>query len=139
MPNDRNNKYSNNDKTIKYRPERNRQAANTKRSGNRNTSSRNNTRTGQATKRISTQRTPTGKRPTAQNKKTNKNMKKKGKFSERHPKLMIFIKQIIEPQYLIGCLLMGELVCMMLLGENSLVVRSMKQMVHMVVSTFLWM
>ena len=40
---------------------------------------------------------------------------------------------------LIGCLLMGELVCMMLLGENSLVVRSMKQMVHMVVSTFLWM
>ena len=95
MPNDRNNKYSNNDKTIKYRPERNRQAANTKRSGNRNTSSRNNTRTGQATKRISTQRTPTGKRPTAQNKKTNKNMKKKGKFSERHPKLMIFIKLII--------------------------------------------
>lgn len=52
MPNDRNNKYSNNDKTIKYRPERNRQAASTKRSGNRNTSSRNNTRTGQATKRI---------------------------------------------------------------------------------------
>ena len=97
MPNDRNNKYSNNDKTIKYRPERNRQAANTKRSGNRNTSSRNNTRTWQATKRISTQRTPTGtgKRPTAQNKKTNKNMKKKGKFSERHPKLMIFIKLII--------------------------------------------
>ena len=95
MPNDRNNKYSNNDKTIKYRPERNRQAASTKRSGNRNTSSRNNTRTGQATKRISTQRTPTGKRPTAQNKKTNKNMKKKGKFSERHPKLMIFIKLII--------------------------------------------
>ena len=88
MPNNnRNNKYSNNDKTIKYRPERNRQGS-TPRSGNRNTV--NNTRTGGTTKRVQTQtRRPVGKKPTNQKGKANRKGKK---FSARHPKLMVFIK-----------------------------------------------
>ena len=88
MPNNnRNNKYSNNDKTIKYRPERNRQGS-TPRSGNRNTV--NNTRTGGTTKRVQTQtRRPVGKKPTNQKGKVNRKGKK---FSARHPKLMVFIK-----------------------------------------------
>ena len=71
MPNNnRNNKYSNNDKTIKYRPERNRQGS-TPRSGNRNTV--NNTRTGGTTKRVQTQtRRPVGKKPTNQKGKANR-------------------------------------------------------------------
>ena len=86
MPNNnRNNKYSNNDKTIKYRPERNRQGS-TPRSGNRNTV--NNTRTGGTTKRVQTRR-PVGKKPTNQKGKANRKGKK---FSVRHPKLMVFIK-----------------------------------------------
>ena len=88
MPNNnRNNKYSNNDKTIKYRPERNRQGSTT-RSGNRNTV--NNTRTGGTTKRVQTQtRRPVGKKPTNQKGKANRKGKK---FTARHPKLMVFIK-----------------------------------------------
>lgn len=88
MPNNnRNNKYSNNDKTIKYRPERNRQGS-IPRSENRNTV--NNTRTGGTTKRVQTQtRRPVGKKPTNQKGKANRKGKK---FSARHPKLMVFIK-----------------------------------------------
>ena len=101
MPNNRNNKYSSDDKTLEYRPERNRQGS-TSRSrnnnrnvaGNKNKRPTNSNRVNGATRRVPTTRNSSQR---TQNAKTNKNLKKnkKNKFSARHPKLMILIKLCI--------------------------------------------
>ena len=101
MPNNRNNKYSSDDKTLEYRPERNRQGSTSRsRDNNRNESESknkrptNSNRVNGATRRVPTTRNSSQR---TQNAKTNKNLKKnkKNKFSARHPKLMILIKLCI--------------------------------------------
>ncbi len=69
MPNNRNNKYSNNDKTLKYTPER----------------SKRGTTSGK------TRKAPTVRQKNGVNSNTKKNSRK-NKFSARHPKFMVFLK-----------------------------------------------
>ena len=69
MPNNSNNKYRNNDKTLKYTPER----------------SKRGTTSGK------TRKAPTVRQKNGVNSNIKKNSRK-NKFSARHPKFMVFLK-----------------------------------------------